>query len=84
VLISHQVSIWREIEESRGGLVANDSEQGVRETLQRWRKLSDTERELMGKQARICHEKNFAVRHAAERLAETLNALRINSTCPCG
>jgi glycosyltransferase involved in cell wall biosynthesis len=84
VLISNQVNIWREIEGAGAGLVAGDSEEGARTLFQRWRKLSAVERETMGKQARLCHESHFAVRPAAERLASTLNALRLNSTGACG
>jgi glycosyltransferase involved in cell wall biosynthesis len=80
VLISNQVNIWREIEDAGGGLVAQDSEEGIREMFQRWRKLSAVEKETMGKQARLCHESHFAVKPAAERLVSTLSALRPNST----
>jgi glycosyltransferase involved in cell wall biosynthesis len=76
VLISNQVNIWREIEAAGGGVVAADSDEGVRENFQRWRKLSDSEKEEMGRQARVCHEKHFAVRRAAERLALTLQSLQ--------
>jgi glycosyltransferase involved in cell wall biosynthesis len=79
VLISKQVNIWREIQEAAAGLVAEDSEEGIREMFQRWRKLSDIEKESMGKQARLCHERHFAVRPAAERLASTLNDLHPTS-----
>ena len=82
VLISNQVNIWREIEEAGAGLVAADSEEGVRTMLQRWRNLSAAEREMMEKQARACHESHFAIRPAAARLASTLNALRLDSAQP--
>jgi len=80
VLISNQVNIWREIEGAGGGLVADDSEEGIRTLFQRWGKLSAVEKETMGKQARLCHETHFAVKPAAERLVSTLSALRPNST----
>ena len=72
VLISNQVNIWREIGPSGAGLVADDSEPGIREMLQRWLALSPEAVSAMRNAARACHEKHFTIDGAAARLASLL------------
>lgn len=74
VLISNQVNICREIEQSGSGIVADDSPEGVLTMLKQWINLRKDARELMGQQARRCFEKNFAIESAGVRLREVLSS----------
>ena len=72
MLISRQVNIWREIEQSGAGFAAADAEDGVREMLLRWLNLSPQAAIAMGSAARACHEKHFTIDGAAARLVSIL------------
>jgi glycosyltransferase involved in cell wall biosynthesis len=73
VLISNRVNIWREIE-AGGGLVADDTEEGTFEILEKWQKLTKNEKQAMASSARNTYEQYFAIRPAAARLLEVLNS----------
>ncbi len=72
VLISNKVNIWREIEASGGGIVANDTIEGINELLFRWNHISPEEKNSMGKKARYCYENNFSITCVAERFMQKL------------
>jgi len=72
VLISDKVNIWREIAESRAGLVASDTVEGIVDLLTRWSALAPAERAEMSAAAVECFERNFEISRAAESLAQTL------------
>jgi glycosyltransferase involved in cell wall biosynthesis len=76
VLISNQVNIWREIEASGAGFVADDTLQGTQTLLSRWLELSQAERELMREKAARCFEEHFAIETAAQRLLECLEKVK--------
>lgn len=75
VLITNQVNIWREVESSGGGLVANDDEAGVGNLLQRFIALAPVERREMGVAARRCFLERFEVTRAANDLVITIKNL---------
>ncbi len=60
VLISNQVNIWREIQESGGGLVGNDTKEGTVKILWNWQLLSDIEKTKMTLNARKTFEDHFS------------------------
>lgn len=68
VLISNKVNIWREIEADGAGLVADDTQAGTNELLQRWLNISSEEFATMKAKSIPCFENRFHVRRAAERL----------------
>ncbi|WP_295719201.1 glycosyltransferase [Mucilaginibacter sp.] len=70
VLISNQVNIWREIEETGGALVADNTHEGTYKLLHEWSKLSATDKKKMGYNARRCYEKHFAVSTVISRFQE--------------
>jgi glycosyltransferase involved in cell wall biosynthesis len=70
VLISNQVNIWREIESSRGGLVAEDTPGGTAKLLTQW--LQMTAEEKSEHHPRECYRKHFEVRGATETFVKAL------------
>lgn len=68
VLISDKVNIWREVEESGGGLVEPDTVEGVARLMARWLALPPGEREAMRLAARGGFERHFRIEAAAERM----------------
>jgi glycosyltransferase involved in cell wall biosynthesis len=73
VLISNQVNICSEIQESNAGIVAEDSEAGTYTALRKWTHLSDPQKIRMQKEARKCYEKHFALDAATSRLINALS-----------
>lgn len=72
VLISNKVNIWREIESSRSGLVAEDTLAGTIQNLERWLAMSTHEYEAMVVQTKITFAKEFHVDRVAQRLLEII------------
>jgi glycosyltransferase involved in cell wall biosynthesis len=75
VLISNQVNIWREIESSGAGFVADDNEDGTYQLLDRWCRLSEMERRSMQTKARACYQDHFDVAVSTGRMAEALRSV---------
>ncbi len=75
VLISNQVNIWREIESSGAGFVADDNAQGTYQLLDRWCRLSETERQSMQSKARACYQDHFDVAVSTKRMADVLRSV---------
>ena len=73
VLISNQVNIWREIEGSGGGIVADDSLPGTQQLLSRWKELSHQAQLSLGVNARHTFEKKFATESAARRMLSVIS-----------
>ncbi|MGK6351563.1 glycosyltransferase [Parapedobacter sp. DT-150] len=73
VLISNKVNIWREITSSGGGLVADDTEQGVYSLLKNWHEMSRNQHDGMALATKMTYEKQFTVERAADNL---INALK--------
>jgi glycosyltransferase involved in cell wall biosynthesis len=71
VLVSNQVNIWREIEEGGGGIIADDTEEGVSHLLNGWLSLSVEKKKAMGKKARLIFEKTFTIGPVAQRSIST-------------
>jgi glycosyltransferase involved in cell wall biosynthesis len=74
VLISNQVNIWREIEYSGAGIVAEDTEQGTIQLLERWFAMSGLEKESIGLKARACYRQYFDIAISTHRMAEALRS----------
>ena len=72
VLISNQVNIWREIETTGGGIVADDTMEGTKFLIQKWCSLPGPEKELMSKQSKVAYNKYFAIGPPAEKLKNEL------------
>ena len=74
VLISNQVNIWREIEESGAALVANDDLAGTTSLFQRWLKLSASTKAAVAGRAKFCFEDCFSGAKAAHNLLNAVSA----------
>ncbi len=77
VLISNQVNIWREIEESHVGLVEPDTLDGTHRLLARWLRMPADERACMAAAAEAVFQQRFSLRRSAESihaLAEIFHA----------
>jgi len=70
VLISDKVNIWREIQEMRAGLVAEDTLEGTRRLIKGWLSLSPEEKRLIRKNTITCFNKKFDIAQAAKNLVE--------------
>jgi glycosyltransferase involved in cell wall biosynthesis len=72
VLISNQVNIWREIQESDGGLIGNDTKDGSIKILKDWHLLSDTEKTKMNLNARRIFENHFSGDFFAKKILDAV------------
>jgi glycosyltransferase involved in cell wall biosynthesis len=72
VLISDQVNIWREIDALGGGIIANDTQEGVLNLLHKWMSLQESGKVTMGVHARKVYESNFSVNFTAQKLANII------------
>jgi glycosyltransferase involved in cell wall biosynthesis len=64
VLISDKVNIWREVEESRAGLVEPDTFEGTRNLIRRFCALSFEQRTAMKRAARQGFLRHFVIEEA--------------------
>jgi glycosyltransferase involved in cell wall biosynthesis len=72
VLISNQVNIWREIQESGGGLIESDTQEGVVKILQAWSSLTDFQKNEMKFNARKSFERHFSGDVFAEKILDAV------------
>ena len=72
VLISNKVNIWREIVESGGGLVENDTEEGTYNLLKKYFSLPQENKNEMGENAFRTYQKYFSIEKSAERMLKVL------------
>ena len=67
------MNIWREIEDSGGGIVADDSHAGAQQLLGRWKELSHQAQLSLGVNARHTFEKKFATESAGRRMLSVIS-----------
>lgn len=72
VLISNEVNIWTEITAANAGIIADDTIEGTKKLLELWQNLSQEQKIEMGKNARQCYEKYFAVKPATENFLRAI------------
>ena len=68
VLISNQINIWKEIENSGAGIISDDTQQQTEEMLTLWTTLSTDDKYKMGVRAKSCYKNYFSLQAATERL----------------
>lgn len=61
VAITRRINIWREIEQDRAGLTADDTVEGAKALLSSWAALAPDERKAMGNRARECFRHRFDI-----------------------
>jgi glycosyltransferase involved in cell wall biosynthesis len=74
VLISNQVNIWPEIEESKVGLVEDDTLEGTQSLLRRWFDLAPAERDAMAARARTSFLKRYTLKRTVAALEQTFSS----------
>jgi len=72
VLISNQVNIWREIQQSQGGLVEQDTHAGTERLLTRWLATPPEQWAQMRVNARQCFLQRFLIDRTAESFIEAM------------
>lgn len=72
VLISKQVNIWREIEDTGGGIVADDTMEGTKSLIKKWCSLLESEKRLMSKQSQVAYDNYFSIGPPARKLKNEL------------
>jgi glycosyltransferase involved in cell wall biosynthesis len=75
VLISRQVNIWREVVADGGGLVAEDTVEGMEALLKKWLSLSLDERTTMGNGAHLSYKNFFTVTNSISKFSNAISAL---------
>jgi glycosyltransferase involved in cell wall biosynthesis len=80
VLISNKVNIWREIEASGCGLVAEDTDAGTVSCLRQFLRLDTAKKARMRQLARTCFLEQFEVKRAAEDLTSVLTEILSHET----
>src|SRR6266576_6110377 len=72
VLISNKVNIWREIVGDGAGFADEDDRAGTIRLIERWMRISASERETMRSSARRCFESRFQIDGAVDSLLHIL------------
>jgi len=73
ILTTNKVNIWRELQESGAGFIANDDLEGVTSLLEQFLKLSAEEKHIMGERARQCFERKFNIGVMGRELMEAFS-----------
>jgi len=72
VLLTNKVNLWREIESSNAGYVAEDNLEGISSLLDRWKEGLPNK---LGNNAYTCFQEKLHVDRAAERVIEIIRGL---------
>jgi len=72
VLLTNKVNLWREIESSNAGYVAEDTHEGISSLLDRWKEGLANK---LGNNAYSCFQEKLHVDRAAERVIEIIRGL---------
>ena len=73
VLISDQVNIYREIK--TGGIVGSDNLESVKNIIEKWIKLSTSEKSQMSKNAFLVFKENFEIEPVSQKVNDVLYSL---------
>jgi len=74
VLITKQVNIWHEVEESHAGFVSTDDQDGADELLEKWYSTSTEEKKIMSENAIVSFTENFEIGNAIKSLITVLES----------
>ena len=74
VLITKQINIWNEILAGNGGIISEDTEEGVYKMLKYWTRLPAAEQAKIGNNALKVFREKFAVEKTALKMIECLNS----------
>jgi len=74
VLLTHRVDLWRDVEASQSGFVADDTAPAIRELLERFLRLDPSMRAQMRSSARRCFEDKFDAAKCASVFLEKIRS----------
>ena len=74
VIITNKINIFREIENGGGGIVDDDTLEGMVANLKEWICLNSVSKVKMGKDAYKVYQNHFDSKSAAERLVAVLKS----------
>ena len=72
VLISNGVNIWREIEIGEGGIIFQNSIEGLQSALEQWIALSNTQKHSVRVKAKDIYETHFAIEPVVDRFVSAV------------
>jgi glycosyltransferase involved in cell wall biosynthesis len=72
-LISNKVNIWPDISASGGGIVDDDTTDGMHRALLRFLSLDPSERRIMGERASACFRERYLIDRTADVISELFN-----------
>ena len=72
VLTTHQVNIWREIEDAGGGIIHPDTQAGADQLLTDWLALSPAQQSAMRVNAKACFAEHFDIQKVTQNLLTAL------------
>jgi glycosyltransferase involved in cell wall biosynthesis len=72
VLISNQVNIWREIEQSEAGIIDVDTQAGTERLIAKWLATPTEQWERMRGRAKACFEQRFLIDRTADAFIEAM------------
>ncbi|HET8854944.1 MAG TPA: glycosyltransferase, partial [Salinimicrobium sp.] len=73
VLTTNKVNIWREIFNGNGGIISEDTAEGIYSMLNTWKSLREDKQRQMGINARNIYRSNFTVEKAAEKMLTSIS-----------
>lgn len=73
VITTNKVNIWREIESSGAGIIADDTESSLKESIKKWLNLSDSEREIMNTKSLNTFKSDFSLNKRADTFLDLLS-----------
>jgi glycosyltransferase involved in cell wall biosynthesis len=73
VLITNKVNIWKEISDGNGGIVGDDTQQGIIEMLDEWHALSETQQQKMAADAYKIYSTLYSSNEAAKNMINTIS-----------
>ena len=74
VLISDQVNIFKEIQDSKAGIVSTSTREGAYTLIKSWVNLSSIEKESMAENARECYINYFSIENSSMKFKEELES----------
>lgn len=72
VLISDQVNIWEEIKVGGAGLIEPDTLDGTTSLIETWTRMTDSEKQLMSRNAKAVYANTFSVNRTSTQLVSLL------------
>jgi glycosyltransferase involved in cell wall biosynthesis len=72
VLISNQVNIWREIQQSEAGIIDVDTQEGTERLIARWLATPSEHWDRMRGSAKTCFEQRFLIDRTADSFIEAM------------